>query len=215
MTAAETSAYEEAVRRAFLAADSILPASPVRRRVEPSAPTEAGTVTQGGRAPAQAAEPAAPDAPLPQPAEPLPQPAEPQPQPARAGAPKAPLNRVALPPDGPAAESARAPHASPISRGPEPAADTRPMGAPAWWPVRPLAQPAARSEGAKANAASAAPEPAEPPTAGAPPAISPLPRGTRSPGPATTDELMQVPGSVTTTVDDFFGGVVRRVERHS
>ena len=57
------------------------------------------------------------------------------------------------------------------------------------------------------------------PQAGDPQAIDPQapaigPRTARRPAAASTADLLQVPGTVLSTTDDFFGGLVRRVERH-
>jgi hypothetical protein len=171
-TADEAAAYQEAVRQAFLSADSIVPARPTRRprgKPEATLPPEANAVN------AVAVEPVL------------------HVRPARLPA--------ATPADDvrPAVLEAAVPTAA-VPTADLPEADL---------PEAPRAQ----LHAAVLAAATVGDAPVADAPAGGPPAISPLPGGTRSPGRATTDDLLQVPGSVTTTADDFFGGLIRRVER--
>jgi hypothetical protein len=61
-------------------------------------------------------------------------------------------------------------------------------------------------------AAPTSPSPAPPPVGG-PPSASPAGWGRPVAGPTAPVDLLEVPGNVATTVDDFFTGVVRRAER--
>lgn len=132
--------------------------------------------------------------------------------------PGAALNGATPAPGGPPASATRALEGPPTPPAPQPAVDTRLTDTPEWWPVRP-ATPSTVSR--EAGASVVGPAPADPaaPTlpAGSPANVTADPTaGGTGPagGPATADDLLEVPGSVTTRADDFFGGVVRRVERH-
>lgn len=69
--------------------------------------------------------------------------------------------------------------------------------------------PAAAPEGA----APPTPPPTRAPALAAPPAGTPPSRGAERPRPEAGDDLLHVPESVSSTAEDFFGGLVRRVER--
>jgi hypothetical protein len=121
-------------------------------------------------------------------------------------APGGPPASAAPAQEGPAASAARALEVPPTPPAPQPAVDAWLTDTPEWWPVRP-AEPSVAPSAEPSVAPSAAGSPtdaaADATTDGTGPAE----------GPATPDDQMQVPRTVKATADDFFGGVVRRVDR--
>ncbi len=113
-------------------------------------------------------------------------------------------------PGGPPASTARVLELPPTPSAPQPAVDTWLTDTPEWWPVRPAVPSAEPSTGPSTVAPSA--EPSSVPSADATVDATADGAGPTE-GPATQDDQMQVPGTVKATADDFFGGVVRRVDR--
>ena len=131
-----------------------------------------------------------------------------QPTPASptASAPESTAASATPAPGGPPAPATRALEVPPTPSAPQPAVDAWLTDTPDWWPVRPAAPSAEPSTGPSTTGSPA--EPSSVPSADAT-AGGTDPAG----GPATPDDQMQVPGTVKATADDFFGGVVRRVDR--
>jgi hypothetical protein len=102
------------------------------------------------------------------------------------------------------------PRVAPTSALPAEAPVTPPRDpeAPAWDPAT-----ISTSDGRQANEPPAGDLQAREPQALDPQALAIAPRTARRPAAAPTADLLQVPGTVLSTTDDFFGGLVRRVER--
>ena len=218
-TADRPASYEEAVRRAFQSAESIEPARIAPRRPPGTASTS--SIRSASKEIASAAS-SAPGAP-PVPADPvdgdhlvIPAAAAE----ASMAAAADPVRWVAVGPGadgttrgaGPLA-AAVGPAAEGTARGAGPSAAGAPTAAEA-----PPDEPSAATGLPPADAApdvrpSAVAPPAAAPQVVTDPAVAPTSRGARLPRPEAREDLLRVPGSVSSTADDFFGGLVRRVER--
>jgi hypothetical protein len=210
-----TATYDEALRQAFRTAAPVAPARPTTRRAaETASPAVEGA--PGSFAPEAAqAEPEAaqaePEAAAPFWADPTRAGSGIAPEPGSAPgiAPGTPRTRIpGTPGTGPVAAIASGPTALEPRRS---ASATGipvvpPAGDPS--PVVPPAVPPAMSEAALHTGAG--PSGASAPSV---PSGAPEPTGPRKAGDTLSDDLLEVPGSVGAAADDFFGGLVRRVER--
>jgi hypothetical protein len=193
-TAAEEAAYQAAMREAFR---SVTPPEPARLTRRPAAQGKPTPASPTARAPASPPAPESTRAP------------ESPPAPA-ARAPETTPAWAIPAPGGPPAPATRALDVPPTPSAPQPAVDTWLTDTPEWWPVRPAAPSAEPSTEPSSVAPSTGPSSV--PSADA--TVDATAGGTDpAGGPATPDDQMQVPGTVKATADDFFGGVVRRVDR--
>lgn len=184
-----SAAFEEEVRQAFLAADSIVPASPMRRRPA-KPPADRGSAPGAGKA-APVVRPSGRDMGS-----------------ARRGGPSETHAGVSEPPLRTDREGSRG--GEPITADP---VTLQPRIRPAVPDARePVVTPeAARAAGDVTTVAEEQPTIIPP---DAPVVAAPTAPGKRTPGATAPDDLLYVPDAVKAASDDFFKGLVRRAGRH-